>query len=286
MNKLLTFQKITLFAVLFFVSTISQQLHAQDAVSIVKDMVAATKSYQTLSYEMDKSERFGSKYKPGNFRIKCREKPMAVYTYTVGEPSPGAELLWNTGSNDVLVRKANFPAMTLNLSMFNYLISKDSHHPLYHSSFRYFGGIVEHLIKKYEHRADELLGLESGVYHNGEKCYVLKMHTDDFKIINHTVDRKEMMNDFADRMFLSGYKIKDLNGIDYDDYLDPGDVIKITTAYARSMTIYVAAKNKLPVKLEIYDEEGLLEAFEYSNIKINPNFASDEFTRDFSEYNF
>jgi outer membrane lipoprotein-sorting protein len=65
-----------------------------------------------------------------------------------------------------------------------------------------------------------------------------------------------------------------------------GKTIKVPTSYAKKSTIYINQTNFYPIFQEMYDDKGLYEKYEYSGLKVNPVFKADEFTEDFSEYNF
>jgi len=42
----------------------------------------------------------------------------------------------------------------------------------------------------------------------------------------------------------------------------------------------------LPLKMEIYDDQGLYEKYEFSELKVNTKISAEEFSQDFSEYGF
>ena len=71
-------------------------------------------------------------------------------------------------------------------------------------------------------------------------------------------------------------------------YLDvkPGQVIHIPNNYAKSLTLYISKNTLLPLVELIYDDKGLYERYEFTELKVNPMFPVEEFTQDNPAYNF
>ena len=65
-----------------------------------------------------------------------------------------------------------------------------------------------------------------------------------------------------------------------------GDIIKVPNDYSQKMILYVDKKTYFPVLIKVYDEVGLFEQYDYSNLVFNPVFASDEFLKSNKKYNF
>ena len=45
-------------------------------------------------------------------------------------------------------------------------------------------------------------------------------------------------------------------------------------------------KTYIPISITVYDEEGLYEAYEFTYMRINPIFKSDEFLKSYKGYSF
>jgi outer membrane lipoprotein-sorting protein len=50
--------------------------------------------------------------------------------------------------------------------------------------------------------------------------------------------------------------------------------------------LLIDKKTLTPVSVKVYDEEGLYEAYEFYNVKINQTFMSDEFLKSYKDYRF
>jgi outer membrane lipoprotein-sorting protein len=46
--------------------------------------------------------------------------------------------------------------------------------------------------------------------------------------------------------------------------------------------LYIDEANSFPIYQEMNDDKGLYEKYEYNGLKVNPTFAGDEFTEEFS----
>ena len=73
-----------------------------------------------------------------------------------------------------------------------------------------------------------------------------------------------------------------------DDYFDIsiGQIIKIPNDYAPKMVLYIDKKLNLPLVIEVYDDKGFYERYEYRKLEFNPIITNEEFTPDFKEYGF
>ena len=68
--------------------------------------------------------------------------------------------------------------------------------------------------------------------------------------------------------------------------MDENDIIIIQSVYAKKAVVFIDKLNYFPIYQLIYDEEGLYEKYQYDDLNLDVNFKNEEFTRDYSEYNF
>ena len=73
-----------------------------------------------------------------------------------------------------------------------------------------------------------------------------------------------------------------------DDYYDikPGQIIKIPNDYASKMIMFVDKEFILPLVMEVYDEKGVFERYEYKKLQLNPVIPDEEFTQEYKDYDF
>ena len=56
--------------------------------------------------------------------------------------------------------------------------------------------------------------------------------------------------------------------------------------YSPKMVIYLDSNKLIPMLMKIYDEKGVFEMYEYSDVELNNEFKSDDFSIDNKSYNF
>ena len=72
---------------------------------------------------------------------------------------------------------------------------------------------------------------------------------------------------------------------DYED-VEEGQVILIPNDYCRRLVIAIDKNEMVPLSMKVFDDAGLYEHLEYSNLKVNPQFKDEEFSEEFEEYGF
>ena len=73
---------------------------------------------------------------------------------------------------------------------------------------------------------------------------------------------------------------------DYFDILKKGQVLKVPSAYAKHVTLYIDQLYFLPISVKINDDKGLFEQYDYFFMQVNPKIDDAEFTKDYKGYKF
>jgi len=254
-------------------------------ISILSKTVSAINDIQTVKYSMKKKERQGKSFIDGEIKVKQANNPFRIYCYLI-KPNEGTEVLYKAPDKKALIHIGFFPWITTSLDILGNRIMDDNHHPVNHSGFNYFGDIIDHLIKTQGTTKPDAITYKGEVRHNEQACHNIILESDDYEIKEVTITKKERMSNFADRTYVSGYKLKELNDIDFGDYLEVGQKIKSPNYYAKSMNIYVSETSNLPVMMEIFDENGLFAKYDFHDVQVNTFMSDDEFSKDFEEYGF
>ncbi len=85
----------------------------------------------------------------------------------------------------------------------------------------------------------------------------------------------------------SDYLIKEKNSkVSYARRIKKGTTLSVPSAYASKVVVYIDKETYMPVVQMLYDERGMFEKYEYTNINRSPNFDSTEFTTDCEDYGF
>ncbi|MBI5219019.1 MAG: DUF1571 domain-containing protein [Bacteroidia bacterium] len=254
----------------------------------MKKMIAEWDKIKTMKFDLAMKERIRGKFHLSKSSFKLQYAPFKLYMKQ-DYPIKGMELLYVTGTNNnnVLVNPNGFPWANLNFDANNAHMRKDQHHSIYNSGFRYVYSIIEHLLEKYSAVIEKQITLDGNITYKNILCYKIIMVNPDFKYESYTLKSGESPFSVAKKFNINDYMVIDKNS-DMKEFEDckPGMTIKIPNDYAAKMEIWLDQKKLIPVIMKIYDDLGLYEEYEFSNVFLNYKFQSVEFTRDYKEYHF
>ncbi|MEX0967706.1 MAG: DUF1571 domain-containing protein [Bacteroidia bacterium] len=265
-----------------------QELAAQNAISIVRNMFTAAHKVETLQYTMAKKERIDGKMVSQVSTTKMQSEPLKVYIRQQS-PEEGLEVLYVTGKNNgkALINPNGFPWINVSLDPLGGQMRKDQHHTIFQSGFGYFIAILENLMKKYEDDLPRLVVYKGEAEVDGVACHRILFDNPNFGYRKYTIQPGESLKDIARKFHIGEYQILEANADLYDfDDGEPGMEITIPVDYARKMEIFINKQSRLPVLLRVYDDKGLYEEYRYHNVKVNPPFREDEFTENYPDYGF
>jgi hypothetical protein len=250
---------------------------------ILLKMIAETEALQTLSFDLKIQERGGGKFRNSTSFIKIQRNPRKVYMKL-----NGPELLFVSGWNEgkVLVNPGGFPYINLNLEGNSMTLHKDQHHTINEVGFDYLIDIIKDAIKKSGDKFDVYFKYDGDVIWNQTPCYKITISNESYKFESYITKENESVISIARKFKLSEFKIAELNKISDFGPIKASRVLIIPSSYARTTELLIDKKNWMPVSSKVYDNEGLFEAYDYTNLKLNPVFASDEFNKNFKGYGF
>jgi hypothetical protein len=262
----------------------SETQEKQSAKSIVTKMLAAADALRGATFDLKIQERTGTKFRNSTSHVKLQRVPEKIYIKMAGP-----ELLFVKGWNNdkVLVNPAGFPYVDLNLDVNSAPLHKDQHHTMHEVGFDFLAEIIRDAILRTGPRFDEYFKYDGMESWNNISCYKITITDAEYKFSSYISKQGESLISIARRLKLSEFKIGELNKLtDYDVPLKPGKILVIPTSYARMTELLIDPNTWLPLSTKVYDNAGLFEAYEYINLKVNPSFASNEFTKDFKGYGF
>jgi len=255
--------------------------------SIAQKMFHRTASINSLTYVMNKQERIDGKMIKQVSYSKVELSPLKVYVRQIF-PKEGVEVLYVDGPNKkALINPNGFPWINIKLNPTEGIMRNDQHHTIFQSGFEHVVSILQFLCDKYASEIEEMIIYNGIVNYDGKTCHSISLDNPYFKYIDYTVLENEDIEDIAARYKLSEHMIVEYNKNikDYDD-VEAGQVIKIPNDYSPKMLLYIDAEEWVPVRMDVYDDQGLYEKYEYSEVNINPSFTPEEFTPDYSDYGF
>jgi hypothetical protein len=275
--------------ILFSTLLLSSNLSAQefDIHEMFGKMMKSIEKIKTVSFHLNKTERIKGKMMPGSQDVKLNVKPFKVYL-KVQVPNKGAEVLYIEGENGgkAKVNPNAFPFMTLNLDPNGDILRKDQHHSVKELGFQYTGDLLDYVYKKYKDKINEYVQLNGDVTFDGRQCWNITLTNREYRIEDYTVQNGETILTIARKLRLDEYALLELNNIkDFDD-VKTGQKIKVTNSLCKQIEMYFDKETYLPVYQKLFDHNGLMATYEYTKLKVNPSFNAEEFTEDYSGYDF
>ncbi len=214
---------------------------------------------------------------------------MANSATTAPQMSSGMELLWGPDINDgdALIHPNGFPYINLSLNPNGNTMRKNQHHSIDVAGFDYFGDLIKAAMVRADKDFDSKFFYRGEITFNGFKCRHLIIIDPGFKYVPYTVEKGETIITIARKLFLNEYMILKHNP-KVSSYTDvkAGQTILVPNNYGQVVSLYIDENTNLPVMMRVEDEKGLFEEYDYKVLKLNPEFNSAEFTRDYKEYHF
>lgn len=278
-----------LYPVILYLILIAMPCQGQspDAHSILNEVLANMNKINTLNYKLTYRERVfeNGKIRTGSSTIKYQKLPRRVYIKTAN----GTELLWGPDMNegDVLAHPSSFPFFTLNLDPDGYWMRKDQHHGIEDVGFDYLAIMLKYTIKRAGDQFNSRFIYKGDTTFDGKECFEINVITPDFTYKSYTVKTGETILTIARAQALNEYLVLKHNP-EVSNYtsLKVGKTILLPTDYAPFITLFIDKQKMLPVFLCVEDEKGIFEEYIYRELVINPNFNSDEFSKDYKDYHF
>jgi hypothetical protein len=276
---------IVLFAILVPGYTSSQAI---EPLQLTREMYSKTKQIRTMTYVMATRQRIKGKLTSEKAFFKLQYSPFKLYLKQE-IPNNGLQGLYVEGTNEnrILINPNGFPWMNLNLDPYGTLMLDGHHHPIFHSGFRHFVSVLEHLSTKYSSTLSTMISYQGTTKINGRDCYHLVLDNPKFKYVEYTVKEGETVLSIAKKLKINYYMIiENNNSISGIDKAKAGQVIRVPNDYASKLELWIDKEMMVPVQFKVFDDKGLFEEFTFTNVVINPVFKPEEFTPGYKDYKF
>ena len=163
---------------------------------------------------------------------------------------------------------------------------RHQHHTLFDAGFQSIQEIVLSFIEVLRDSPEQYI-INLGVKEiNNIECQVIKVINPDFSFLEYTVKYDEDIESIAKRLHLSSYLILLENNLSFYNDIEYGDIIRIPNSYGEKFELWIDLQSNLPIVQKIFLDDELFEHYEFQNIIINPEFSNDEFSKNFTEYDF
>ncbi len=267
-----------------FIRKVDAEVDTMTNDELVKNIFSSIDNLKTLRYSLQCNERIKGRMQHTESKVKLQIEPRKLYLYI-----KGIEVLWCEGTNNgnALVNPGSFPYINLNLDPFGSLMRKDQHHTIYEMGYQYLEDILKDGLRRVDNKIDKnfiYLGEEK---YNGRACYKLSISFPDFAWGPYTVKKGETMITIARKLHVSEYMVLENNPkISWYNDVKEGDVIQVPNAYAKLTLLLIDKEYMLPVNNKVFDDKGLFETYEYSDMQVNKPIDPKEFTKNYQGYNF
>ena len=244
---------------------------------------AAIESLKTLRCTVRAQERVGGRINQARSLMKLTYRPLRIYIKNQKE----VEVLWVAGQNDgdAWVYPASFPYVTLSLDPNGKLMRSNQHHTALQAGF----GTISDLLRTTNLRQDN--GFSRSFRYVGDTTlqgrlsHVLRSDFPQFRYVSYRAGKAETVGTVADRFGCGEFRVIERNGLTFGDKIPEGKVLQVPNAYGRRTVVCVDARTYLPTLVQVNDDKGLFERFEFSDVVANQPIPLDEFSKDYKGYN-
>jgi LysM repeat protein len=253
---------------------------------VVEKMLEAINRVKTARYHLYSVERINEKILTAHSDIKLNMSPRKLYFRNTMK---GIEVLYVEGTlnGEALINPNAFPYINLRLDPYRSIMRNNQHHTIFELGFAHIGKIIETSIQKHHKDFDQTFFLLPDVEFNNRPCYKVFSEVKAFKYMPYTVQKGETARSIAEKFAVGEYRIFQNNpNLHYTDPIKPGRKIMIPNFYAEKTILYIDKLLMLPVYIKAYDDKGLYESYEFSNLEINGVISPAEFTKGYKGYKF
>jgi LysM repeat protein len=253
---------------------------------VLEKMLTAINNVKSAKYHLYSVERVDNKILTAHSDIKLNMVPRKLYFKNTIK---GIEVLYveEKFEGDALINPNAFPYINLKLDPFKSIMRNNQHHTIFELGFAHIGKIIETSIQKHQKDFDQTFFLLPDVEFNKRPCFKVFSEIKNFKYVTYTVQKGETARAIAEKFAVGEYRIFQNNpNLHYIDPIKPGKKLLIPNFYAEKTIMYIDKELMLPVYIKAFDDKGLYESYEFSNLEINLVFEPKEFTKDYKGYNF
>lgn len=245
-------------------------------------MSTAIEGLKFLRCTVKAKERIGGSIQQASSIMKLTYKPLRIYI----KNQKGVEVLWLAGQNngDAWVYPAAFPYVTLSLDPNGKLMRGNQHHTALQAGF----GTISDLLRTTGLRQDNTFSRSfrytGDTTLQGRTNHVLRSDFPQFRYVSYKAGKNETIATVAERFGCGAYRVIERNDLTIGEKIPEGKVLQVPNGYGRKTILCVDPKTYLPTLVQVNDEKGLFEKFEFSDVIPNQPIPLEEFTKDYKGY--
>ena len=243
---------------------------------------AAIENLKYLRCTVKAQERIDGSIKQARSIMKLTYKPLRIYI----KNQKGVEVLWVAGQNggDAWVYPASFPYVTLSLDPKGKLRRSSQHHTALQAGFGTIIDLLHSTSLRQDNSFSRSFRYTGDTTLLGRTSYVLRSDYPQFRYVNYRAGKNETISTVAERFGCGEYRIIERNGLSIGDKIPEGKVLQVPNSYGRRTIVCVDPKTFLPTMVQVNDDKGLFEKFEFLDVVPNQPIPLAEFTRDYNGY--
>ncbi|SDX45749.1 DUF1571 domain-containing protein [Hymenobacter psychrophilus] len=250
--------------------------------TLISRLTNAIDNLKTLRCNVRAQERIAGKYQQARTAMKMSFKPYKVYLRN----DQGIEVLYVTGQNggDAWVYPNSFPYVTLSLDPQGSIMRKSQHHSALEAGY----GTITELLDSSGERVTP--GFEKTFRYTGDTtvlgrpAHVLRSSYPQFRYVSYKPTKAETTKTIASKFGCGEYRIMERNGLSPGATVAAGKTIQVPNAYGSRITICIDQKLYLPLVVQVNDDKGLFEKFEFADVVANQPIPAPEFAKGYKGY--
>ena len=253
---------------------------------IIAQMLDSVKNIRTQKFDLKSTEHVGEHLLFAESSIKINTSPKKIYFKSKYK---GIEILWVDGENkgDAKVHTRSLPFINLDLDPYGSIMRKDQHHTIFELGSAYIAITIANIILKNSQDFNTHFAYAGTIIWDNKECYQIVISYPEYKYVEYITKKGETVTSIAKKLNTSDFKIRYKNDLSsYFGAIKEGKKLLIPTPYSNKGILFIDKKTCIPINIKVYDEEGLYEAYEFYNMRINQTFMSDEFLKSYKDYGF
>lgn len=254
------------FCLLCFIPSVFGQ--SPTLTTVINKLEQSIQQLSNYQFDFSSRERFPNGYTEGSGTVQLYFDPIIIKMKQTA-PLKDTELLYDSGKNKdkILVKPKGLPKGLL-LSPNAPKIRKHSHHSILDIGFQNVLDFLKHSQALYGDQFEQMVTIHSAKTLDGKNCLLLSINLTNKTVTEQiTVEQTISIKTLAKQRHISEYKIMELNNLKSYRKIQAGTTLNLPKHYAHSIDLYLDKSTFLPITQIIYDESGLLEHYDYRNIK-------------------
>lgn len=228
-----------------------------------------------MRYHSHKTERHQEATDDAHFDFTIQRKPFKVAGRMAEK---GHWILYDPAisKKEALYISNGFPYTNLMLDVNGRVFRGMNHYTISDAGCEF---VFEIIRREYERIPDNFVC--EVVERNGRKEWLIRADTKNFQFVPYVGKPGETVLDVAHNNSVSAYLVLERNA-SVSAYTDDcsGKELMIPSHYGKIVKIYFDANHLMPTRIELHDEKGMFERYDYSDYQFNLDLDEDFFSED------